>query len=79
MTTALVVVVVVAAGLACPVHMWWRMRRGQRAACCLPAECAEDDVGAVQRRQEALRAQLAALVGDESRTRSPDEGYAVRP
>jgi hypothetical protein len=37
METALLVLAVAAAGLACPAMMWWQRRRGRQAACCLPA------------------------------------------
>jgi hypothetical protein len=37
METALLVLAVVAAGLACPAMMWWQRRRGREAPCCPPA------------------------------------------
>jgi Flp pilus assembly protein TadB len=37
METALLVLAVAAAGLACPAMMWWQRRRGREAACCVPA------------------------------------------
>ncbi len=55
MSTALLVLVV-AAALACPLHMLWAMRRGKRAACCPPRR--GDDVEALRARQQALAAEL---------------------
>jgi hypothetical protein len=37
METALLVLAVAAAGLACPAMMWWQRRRGREAAGCVPA------------------------------------------
>jgi hypothetical protein len=76
-STALLALAVVA-GLACPAHMWWRMRRGERAACCPPGG-EESDALAVQRREQALRAQLANLDREEGADGRASEGYAVRP
>lgn len=59
--TTVILAVAAAAGLACPAHMWWRMRRGKRAACC-PATAGEDGAAVrLQRRQQALRQRLAGL------------------
>lgn len=56
MSTALLVLVV-AAALACPVHMLWAMGRDKRAACCPPRP--GSDVEALRARQQALAAELA--------------------
>jgi hypothetical protein len=47
METALLVLAVAVAGLACPAAMWWQRRRGREAACCVPARS-----GAVSRQDE---------------------------
>jgi hypothetical protein len=54
--------VVAGAGLACPLHMWWRQRRGGRA-CCV----SEEPAAPVERRIETLRAQIAELDADVNR------------
>lgn len=46
------------AGLACPAHMWWRMRRGEGAVCCLAPS---NDPEALAERQRLLQARVAAL------------------
>ena len=56
MTTALLLLVV-AAALACPLHMLWAMRRGKRPVCCPPRKTTEVDV--LRARQRALAEQLA--------------------
>ncbi len=75
MSTALVVVVV-AAALGCPLHVAWQLRRGRRAACC-PAP-REDAAAEVHRRQQQLRASLAALDEQPAPDSPTDSGYAVR-
>ncbi len=65
MSTVLLAVAVIA-GLACPAHMCWRMRRGQHAACCPPRH-AEPDVQALRQRQRDLQARIAQL----SKTEAP--------
>jgi hypothetical protein len=75
-STALLAVAV-AAGLACPAHMAWQMRRGRRAPCC-PAPRREDDAAELHRRQQALRANLDALADNPSSASDADAGYAVR-
>lgn len=56
MTTALLVLAV-AAGLACPAHMWWKMRRGERAACA-PDPVRREDAEGLRRRQRDLEARI---------------------
>lgn len=49
-------ILVLAAALACPLHMLWAMRRGKRPVCCPTRE--SPDVEALRDRQRALAAQL---------------------
>ena len=58
----LVVGLVVAAGLACPLHMWWAHRRGKQAACCPPRRtqtALPDDLDGLRARRREVEAQLA--------------------
>lgn len=58
----------IAAGLACPLHMWWSHRRGRRAAFCPSPRTTEGgrmaagdgDIDALHARQ----ARLAALIDE---------------
>jgi hypothetical protein len=61
MTTALLVVAV-AAALACPAHMLWRMRRG-RGASCAPSRESADSGSELRARQRALAARIEQLRG----------------
>jgi len=67
MTEGLVLGAAVAAGLGCPLHMWWSHRRGRQAACCPPALMTRDaEIEVLRARQEllgALIAQHEAAVG----------------
>ncbi|MDQ3592482.1 MAG: hypothetical protein M3386_06235 [Actinomycetota bacterium] len=58
MSTALAAAVLVAA-LACPVHMWWRHRRGADP-CCLPAG-GTPELDDLRARQRALLSRLEEL------------------
>jgi len=60
MSTALLIALIVLAGVACPLHMWWQQRRGRRAACCLPTNQSHTpgDLESLRTRQEELRRQL---------------------
>jgi hypothetical protein len=71
--STVVLAVVAAAVLACPVHMLWRMRRG-RGTTCGPAASREHDVAAVRRRQRDLAARIAELSvqnGDDDHSYAP--------
>jgi hypothetical protein len=76
METALLVLAIAAAGLACPAMMWWRRRRGRDAACCLPAahapRSAEDEaiprLDELQRRRAGIEARIAELETEEAGT-----------
>jgi hypothetical protein len=50
-------ILVLAAALACPLHMLWAMRRGKRPICCPTRE--RPDVDVPRDRQRALAARLA--------------------
>jgi hypothetical protein len=60
--SAVLIAVVVLAGVACPLHMWWSHRRGGPG--CLPAgrgsEGDLNDVRTVQHKLERSIAELAA-------------------
>jgi hypothetical protein len=76
METALLVVAIAAAGLACPAMMWWQRRRGRDAACCVPAahtpRRAETNTIAgldeLHRRRAGLAARIAELETEEAGT-----------
>lgn len=67
--TTLLLILLVAAALVCPLHMLWAMRRGKRPACCAPRKTSEIDV--LRERQRVLAAQLA-------RAGSPADAPALR-
>ncbi len=69
----IVLAVVAAAAVACPVHMLWQMRRG-RGATCGPAPSREHDIAAMRRRQRDLEARIAELTeqnGDDDQSYVP--------
>jgi hypothetical protein len=63
MTTAILIALVVAAGLACPAMMWWQSRRGRAAACWLPMreDVPSSDLEALRTRQRELSVRIAEL------------------
>ena len=61
MPDALFYALILAAGLACPAHMWWAQRRGKRAACCPPKrQPAPQDLDELLARRSRIEAQIAA-------------------
>jgi hypothetical protein len=61
------------AGLACPAHMLWRMRRGHRG--CIGAAKSAPRASDLRRRQRNLDRQLAELRDIQSRRpRTPGRG-----
>ena len=70
MSTA-VAIVIAAAALACPLHMFWRIRQGRRAACCPPAR--GDAAAALRERQRELGARIESLASSEAQ-REPARG-----
>lgn len=75
MSTAFLALVVVA-GLACPAHMWWRLRRGE-TVCCSQPPTAEDELTALAERQRVLGEKLAAVRAAEAGGSGSYSGYAV--
>lgn len=70
METALLIAVVLVAGLACPAMMWWQRRRGGEAACCVPAERGRGEpaeAAELRGKNERLSARLAELRGEPGR------------
>ena len=62
MPDALFYVLVLAAGLACPAHMWWAQRRGKRAACCPPKRQPPlQDFDELVARRSRVEAQIAEI------------------
>lgn len=61
------VAAVLAAGLACPVMMWWQHRRGRTAPCCPPRRSETSSLEALRKRQAAVSARIAELEGDARR------------
>jgi hypothetical protein len=74
--TAALLVLAVPVALACPAHMWWQMRRGRLPGSCLPA--GKDSAAVLDRRQQALRAQLACFGDAQPRGGPSCDDYAVR-
>ncbi len=81
MSTALLVLAVLAAALICPGMMWWQQRRGRAAAGRVPIRGEEDvaptetqDLAELRRRQAVLTARLDAL--RDGATISSGEGAA---
>lgn len=61
MSDVLLVALVAAAALACPVHRWWMHRRGRRPVCCSPkkqARAAPADAATLRARRADIEAQL---------------------
>lgn len=54
----LFLIVAVVAALACPAHMLWRARRGEKA-CCVPGEGPRQE--SLARRQQALARRVEEL------------------
>lgn len=67
--------VVLAAALACPLHMLWAMRRGERPLCCPPRTPSDED--ALRERQRALAAQIAERTAPAGRSAIPDRGASL--
>lgn len=65
LSTALLILLVLVAALACPAMMWFQERRGKRAPCCPPRgnEDAErpQDLDALKAEHARLSAELAYL------------------
>ncbi len=62
--TETILVLAIAAGLACPVHMWWQHRRGRSAACCPPQRGSADaglDAEGLRTRHTQLSARIAEM------------------
>ena len=76
METALLIVAIAAAGLACPAMMWWQRRRGRDAACCMPTGHDQRDgqidapagIAELRRRRADIEARLAERETDASGT-----------
>lgn len=61
MSDLLLIAVIAAAALACPLHMWWMNRRGRRPLCCPPErneQTAPDDATALRARRAEIEAWL---------------------
>ncbi len=66
MPDPLLVVAVLAAGLACPAMMWWQQRRGRAAPCCPPRRSEQPSLEELHDRQAVVSARIAELE-DEAR------------
>ena len=67
MSTGILIALVVVAGLACPLMMWWQNRRGRAAACCMPVspKPGETDLDELRARQKALASKITEFEGRE--------------
>ncbi|MGH2947932.1 MAG: hypothetical protein ACRDPC_17065 [Solirubrobacteraceae bacterium] len=64
----------VVAALACPLHMWWAHRRGKQAVCCPPRRTQTtlpDDLEDLRARRRDVEAQLAEFEVREAEARQP--------
>ena len=65
MPEALLYALILAAGLACPIHMWWANRRGHRPACCPPKrQDPPQDLDTLLQRRAQIEARLAEFAVD---------------
>lgn len=66
METALFIVAIAVAGLACPAMMWWNNRRGRAASCCAPAGSSGRSPSIEELRRQ--RDEIAVAIGEPSRS-----------
>lgn len=63
MSGTIVLVIALAVGAICPLHMWWQRRRGHDVSCAMSSRDSrsKDDVTALAARQAVLARQISEL------------------
>jgi uncharacterized iron-regulated membrane protein len=74
-TETLLLGIAVVAAFACPLHMWWRHRRGHQAACCPPSKAGgsrTESLEQLRARRADVEARLAEFGVDAGSRTEPE-------